>query len=122
MQKQTQKSRLKEESEHAFHGEGMPDHSAGKTGKMRPVRTELKFHGDASHYTQDKVDSEDPCPEACGIVIDRIWAAQGEGFEDHDQRRDPHGQLGKQVVKGNSKGEVQAMNQQRTVDADPRFT
>jgi hypothetical protein len=53
---------------------------------VRPVRAELKFHGDAGHYTQHEVNAKNLGPEARGLTIGLIVAAKAERFEQDDQR------------------------------------
>ena len=115
VQEQAQERRFQEEGEHALHGQGLSDHPAREAGEMRPVRAELELHRDARHYPEHKIDAEDLGPEASSLVVNLIVPAQGQGLQYHDQWRQPHGQLRKQVVKSNREGEVQAVNQESAI-------
>ncbi len=110
VQEQAQEGGLQEEGEHAFHGQSLADHASGKAREVRPVRAELKFHGDAGHHTQHEVNAENPGPEARRLVISLIITAQAQRFKYNDERGQPHGELGEQIMEGDGKGEVKAMN------------
>ena len=51
-------------------------------------------------------------PEARRSVVVFVAGAQRHGLEDQDQQRQPHGQLGKQVVKRDREGEMQPVNRE----------
>src|ERR1035441_7045078 len=70
---------FQEEGEDAFHGEGLPDDSAGGFGEARPVGAELEFHGDAGDYTHGEIDGEDPGPETRRAMI--VIAARSRSEE-----------------------------------------
>ncbi len=72
VEKQAEKRRLQEESEHAFHGQRLPDHASGKAREVRPVRAKLKFHGNSGHHAEHEVDAEDPRPETRRLVVGLI--------------------------------------------------
>src|ERR1022692_4543452 len=84
---------------------------------MRPVGAELEFHGDSGHHTDDEIDAENLGPEAGRSVVTLVFGLERQGLQDHDQRRQSHGQLGKQVVIGHGEGEVQAVDQQCAIHA-----
>src|SRR5579863_5538073 len=69
VEEESQECRLEKESEHAFHGQSLPDHPSGKTREVRPVRAELEFHGDAGDDAKKEVDAEDPRPETSRAAI-----------------------------------------------------
>ena len=108
-QKQAEETGFQEERKHAFHGEGLADDAAGGFGEARPVGAELEFHGDAGDHAHGEIDGEDSGPEARGLMIMFVAGAQRHGLEHHDQQRQPHGQLRKQVVKCDGEGEVQTV-------------
>ena len=62
-----------------------------------------------------KVDAKDLCPETRGLIVDFIVRAQRQRFQHHDQQRQSHGELRKQVMKCRGKGKMQPVNQQRTI-------
>ena len=90
--------------------EGLADHAPGKARKVRPVRAELKFHRDPGNDSKHEVDTKDPGPETRGLMVSLVVAAKTKGLEHYDERREPHRELGKEVVKGDSEGKMQAMN------------
>src|SRR5579864_2453994 len=122
IQKQSEESRFKEEREHAFHRECLPDDSSGKAREVRPVRAELEFHRDSSHHSENKIDSEDPRPEAGGPVIGLVVASQSDRLQHHNQWRQPHGQLRKKIMKGDGECEVKAVNKKSTIHAKSSAT
>ena len=109
--------RLQKEREAAFHGQRLPDHPAGEAREVRPVGAELKFHRNASHHADDEIDAEDFCPEAGGLIVALVARLERDGFQDHDQRRQSHGQLREQVVIRDRKGKLQAVDQECAIHA-----
>ena len=77
--------------------------------EARPVGAELEFHGDAGDHAHGEIDGEDFGPEARRVMVVFVAGAQRHGLEHEDQERQPHGQLRKQIVKGNREGEVEAV-------------
>src|SRR6266699_2476550 len=65
----TEKRRFQEKRKHSLHGQGLPDDAARGLRKSRPIRAELKLHGDTGHHTHRKVNGEDPGPKASGAVV-----------------------------------------------------
>ena len=60
-------------------------------------------------------------PERTGDVLyysQVVVAADGKRLQHHDEGRKPHGQLGKEVMKCDGEGEVQAMNQEGAIHED----
>ena len=53
-----------------FHRQGLADHAAREAREVRPVRAELKFHGDAGDHAQHEIDAEDLGPETRRLVVD----------------------------------------------------
>ena len=78
VQEQSKEGGLQEEGEHAFHGQRLADHASGEAREVRPVRAELKFHRNSGNDSHHKVDAEDPGPEARGLVIGLVIAAQSQ--------------------------------------------
>jgi hypothetical protein len=101
--------------EHAFHGQGLTDHSARVLRELRPVGSELELHGDPGDDTDREVDSEDAAPEARGPGIALAFAAKGLPSPEHQEGRETHGELGKQVVIRNGERELQPMPERRVV-------
>ena len=85
-------------------------YATGGFGKLRPVGAELKFHGDAGNDAEGEADAEDFGPEAGGVVPDFIFGAEGQGFENEDQKRQAHRKLRENVVEGDGEGEVETMD------------
>ena len=112
-EKEAEEGGLEEEGEDAFHGERHANDAAGAARELAPVGAELKLHGDAGNDAEEEVDGEDPCPEACGCVVlgllVGIVGAEGDRFEDDDQKRESHGELGEEIVVCDGKAEVNAV-------------
>ena len=108
--KRAQKTRFQEEGEDAFHGQRLADHAAGGFGEARPVSAELKLHRDAGHHAHGEIDGEDLGPEPGGARVVRVAGAERHALQNQNQQSQPHGQLGKQVVKGDGECEVQTVN------------
>ena len=111
VEKKAQKSRFKKEAEDAFHGQRLANHAAGEAREARPVGAELELHGNAGDHAKDEVDGEDPPPEACCPVPLLAAGFECHRLEHHNQQCQSHGELGEQIVEGNGKGKVQAMDQ-----------
>ncbi len=103
---------FEEEGEDAFHGEGLADDSAGAAGELGPVGAELKLHGDAGDDAEDEVDGEDAGPEARGLVVAGVVAGEGDGLEDDDEQRQPHGELGEEIVIGDGERKMDAVEEE----------
>ncbi len=112
-QKQSQKRRLQEEREHSLHRQRLPDNPSRQPRELRPVRAELKFHRDARHHTQQKVHRKDLRPESRRLVIPFVIRPQRLGLQYHDQQRQAHRQLGKQVVERDRECELKPMQGKR---------
>ena len=77
----------------------------------RPVRAELKFHGNPGDDAEREADAENLAPRnARQSVPDFVAGAQGDGFQDEDQQGEAHGELRENVMEGDGESEVQAMN------------
>lgn len=112
---QSQKRGFEKEAEHAFHGERLADDSAGGLREGSPIGAELKFHGNTGDHSHGKIDSEDANPEACRTLIIAVAAAPRDGLQHQNQKRQAHGELRKNVMERNGKGELQPMEDQRRV-------
>ena len=112
-EEETEEGGLEEEGEDAFHGEGHADDAAGAAGELAPVGAELELHGDAGDDAEEEVDCEDPGPEAGGGVVPGllvgIVGAERDRFEDDDQKRESHGELGEEIVVRDGEAEVNAV-------------
>src|SRR6266478_6306110 len=60
---------LEKEREHSFHRQRLSNYSAGIFGKIRPVRSELKFHRNAGDDTDGKIESEDFRPKPNSSIV-----------------------------------------------------
>ena len=110
VEEQPEEGRFQKEGEAAFHGQGLSDDAAGEAREMRPVGAELEFHRDSGHHADDEVDAENLRPEAGGPVVALVVGLERQSFQNHDQRRQSHGQLRKQVVIGHRERELQAVD------------
>src|SRR6266481_6360605 len=104
---------FQEESEHAFHCQRLSDHAAGIAGKVRPVRSELKLHGNSGDDSHGKIESENLGPKPNGLVVLFIIRLQGTPFPIHQKPRQSHSELRKEVVIGQREGELQAAPKRR---------
>jgi hypothetical protein len=95
VEKESEKGRLEEEGEDAFHGERLTDNSTGAARKLRPVGPELELHGDSGYNAKHEVDGEDSCPETRSLVVTLVPAGQRNRLENDDKLRQTHGELGK---------------------------
>src|SRR6516162_4908492 len=82
---------------------------------MRPVRTELKFHRNASHNADREVDRKDPGPEAGRLVVSFVVLFDCQRLQYHDERRQPHGELREEVMVSYGEGELQTVDQERAI-------
>lgn len=119
-QKEPQKRRFEEKGKHPFHGQGLADDTSGKAGKPRPVGPKLKLHGDASNHAKEKADAKDFAPKLCSPVEPVVIFPQCQAFQHDNQERQPHRQLGKQVMKGNGKGKLPSVDSQGVVHIQKR--
>ena len=110
--KRTDKGAFEKEREHALHRQRLSDDSAGVFGEARPVGPELKLHRNAGHHPDGEIEPEDLGPEARGPVVFLITCAQGAPLPVHQEPRQAHGQLGKQVVIGEGERELETVPDQ----------
>ena len=106
---------LEQERKHPLHRERLPDDTAGVLGKPRPVGPELKLHRDAGHDTDGKGEAEDLGPESCGRRVSFVARSQRTPLPVHEKPREPHRELGKQVVIGDGECELQPMPERGVV-------
>src|SRR5579863_10073055 len=109
-EKEPQKRRLEEKRKYSFHRQRLPDHASSGSGKLRPVRPELKFHGDARHHSERKADSENFGPEPRRLVPALVTRAQRDALQNEYKQRKPHRELWKNVMKCDCKRELETMN------------
>ena len=105
-QEDAQEGRFDEEGEGPFHGQGLGDDIAGKDGEAGPVGAELELHGDPRHHAHNEGDGKDPGPEAGSYVIAFVLTPKVQRFEDENKQGQPHGELGKEIVKGDCEGKL----------------
>src|SRR5205085_1470693 len=72
-------------------------------------------HGDSRDDSHREVDRENLPPETSGPMVALVTLAQRDRFQDHDQQRQSHRELRKQVVKCNREREMEAMKQKRRI-------
>src|ERR1041384_5792298 len=82
--------------------------------KPRQIGAKLKLHRDSSDDAKEEIDGEYFGPEARRAVVALVPFPQSERLEDHDERREPHRELGEDIVVGYGEGEMQPMNGERT--------
>src|SRR5579872_7040251 len=110
IEKEAQERRFEEEAEDAFHRQRLADHSSRQLSESGPVGAELELHGNAGDYTKDEVDAEDATPEATGALPFFAAGSERKRLEDNDEESQAHGELRKEIVKGDGKSKVQPMN------------
>jgi hypothetical protein len=81
--------------------------SPGILGKL--VGSELEFHRDSGHHDHAKIDGEDPRPESSRFMVALVAGPKRDGLQNDNQKRQSHGQLGKQVMESYGEREVQAV-------------
>src|SRR5215468_5095587 len=91
---------LQKEREHTFHRQRLSDYAARKTRKSGPIRSELKFHWNASDDAHGKVESEYLGPKPHSFLVPFVACPQGTPFPRRQEPRQSHGELRKQVVVG----------------------
>src|SRR5271154_3509735 len=89
---------FQEECEHPFHRQGLSDRAARVTGKVCPIRSELKFHGNAGYDANGKIEPKNLGPKADGLIVFFISCLKSTPFPIHKEPAQPHGELRKQVV------------------------
>src|SRR5262249_21898941 len=94
----------------------LSDHAARIPGKARPVRAKLKLHGNAGDDTHGKIEAENLGPKPHGLIIFFITRPQGAPFPIHQEPRQSHGELRKEVVIGQREAELHPAPKRRIVD------
>ena len=79
--------------------------------ESRPVRSELKLHRNPRDDAEHEVDAKDAAPEARGAIPFLVARLKRDGLENYDEKSKAHGELGKQIVKGNGESKMKAVNQ-----------
>ncbi|MGC3991945.1 MAG: hypothetical protein QM796_20095 [Chthoniobacteraceae bacterium] len=100
---------FQKEREHALHRQRLPDDAAAVARKARPVRAELKFHRDAGHHPDRKVQPKDFRPEPRGLIVFFLAGPERLPFPKNEKPRQPHRELREEVMIGDGKGELDAM-------------
>src|ERR1043166_7791118 len=117
-EEEPEKRRFQKEREDALHRERRPDDAARVVRETRPIGAELKLHRDSREDAKEKIDGEYLGQEARGPFVALAPFPKSERLEDHDERREPHRELGEDIVVGYGEGEMQSMNGERTVHGD----
>jgi len=110
-----EEGRFKKERENAFHGDRLCDDAAGELRESRPVGAELELHWNAGDDAGEEVDAEDSGPEAGGVVIGGVAGAQTKSLQNYNERGKAHGQLRKDVMKRDCKGEVNPVQKKSVI-------
>src|SRR5581483_111718 len=63
----------------------------------------------------DEIDAEDFCPEARRMIIGFVSSTERHALQHHNQRRQTHGQLWKQIVECNGEGKVETVDDKSMV-------
>src|SRR5258706_3054127 len=105
-QEDPEEGRFDKEGKGSFHSQGLRDDITRKDREARPVGAELKLHRDTRHDAYNKGDGEESGPEACTCVVALVLAPQVQRFEDQDEQGQPHGELRKEIMKGDREGKL----------------
>ena len=105
-QKQPQEGGFQKECEDSLHREGLTDNLSSEVGETRPVGPELEFERDPRHDPHGEVEAEDARPESREFVEALVARTETQHLHDHDEQSQPNGQLRKQVVISDRKGEL----------------
>src|SRR6266576_2873628 len=89
---------LQKEGEHTFHRERLSDYSTGVTREVRPIRSELKFHGNSGDDTDGEIEPKDFGPKPNCSVVFFVTSSKGAPFPVNQEPSQPHRELRKQVV------------------------
>src|SRR5882724_8244787 len=79
---------LQEEREHSFHRERLSDHPPGVLGKVRPIRSELKFHRNPRDDTDGEIESEDLRPKPNSLVVFLVTSSERAPFPVNQKPRE----------------------------------
>src|SRR5271170_29521 len=60
---------FQKECEHSFHRQCLSDRATRVTGKARPIRSELKFHGNAGYDANGKIKPKNLGPKSDGSIV-----------------------------------------------------
>src|SRR5207237_3407340 len=82
-----------------------------------PVPDGLKFPGNARQHSDDNVHPENPRPKAGCLVVRFISSAQRQAFQAHDEWCRAHGELGKEVMKSDGKGQMESVDEESLLHA-----
>src|SRR6266446_6809777 len=107
---------FKEEREHAFHCQRLPDYTPCILGKLRPISSELKLHGNAGHHTNGEIQSEDLRPEPDGPIVFFITSSQRTPFPIDEEPRQAHGELREQIVIDDCESKLKPAPKSRVVE------
>src|SRR5579884_645719 len=120
--KQSKKSRFQEKRKYAFHYQWRANHASCDAGKLCPVCAELEFHWDSSDHTENKIDAKDFCPETRRLIINFIFRPQCHCLQHHNQQRQSHGELGKQVVECCCESKMKPVSQKSAIHSSSPAT
>src|SRR6476661_3299984 len=89
---------LEKEREHPFHRQRLSNYSASITGKVGPVRAELKLHRNAGDDTDREVESENLRPKPNGLIVFLVTRPKRAPFPVNQEPRQPHRELREKIV------------------------
>ena len=112
---------LEQECEHPLHRERLADDATCIRGEARPVGAELELHRNAGDDADGKVQPEDSRPEPCRGCVSLISSTQGTPLPEHQEPRQPHRELGKQVVIRDGERELKPMPECRIIHDGQRL-
>src|SRR5215470_9004408 len=114
--KRADKCAFQKEGEHGFHCQRLSDDTACISGKVRPIRSELKLHRNAGDDTDGEIESENLCPKTNGLIKLFIARPQRAPFPIYEEPCQSHGELRKQVVVGEREGKLQPAPKSRIIE------
>jgi len=105
----SQERGLQKKGEDSLHRQRLTDNPPCVIGKRRPIRAELKFQRDTGDDAKSETQGKDAGPEASDLMKVLTDAEEIPGAKVQDEQRQAHGELGKQIMKCRSDGELQAV-------------
>jgi hypothetical protein len=109
VEEEAEKRRLGEKRKHPLERKSQADHPAGRVAKARPVGSELELERNSGHDAEREVYAKNAGPKAGDVVVAGVAGAAAENLEDHDEERQAHRELRKQIVIRNRERELKSV-------------
>jgi hypothetical protein len=108
----------KEEGEDALGGERGAEDVAHESGVVGPIGPELEFHDDAGGHPHREVDGEYFCPKLGHGFVLGIFRFHVHAFHENQERPEPDGQGGEQIMEHDGQSELKARGGGRPWEED----